>query len=76
MNDSDSDADLNVEVIVIVGGSAGSAAATMVARKGWQVTVLEWDRSSRENVGESLLPASTRCWKSLERCPPWNPKAP
>jgi flavin-dependent dehydrogenase len=46
------------DVVVIGGGPAGSAAATMLARKGWRVTLLERDRFPREHVGESLLPAS------------------
>jgi len=45
-------------VIVIGGGPAGSATATMLVRKGWQVTVLERELFPREHVGESLLPAS------------------
>ena len=50
--------DLSSDIIVIGGGPAGSAAATMLARKGWQVTLLERERFPRDHVGESLLPAS------------------
>ena len=50
--------DANPNVVVIGGGPAGSAAATMLARQGWQVTLLERHRFPREHVGESLLPAS------------------
>ena len=46
------------EVAVIGGGPAGSAAATMLARQGWRVVLLERERFPREHVGESLLPAS------------------
>ena len=46
------------DVIVIGGGPAGSAAATMLARQGWQVVLLERERFPRDHVGESLLPAS------------------
>ena len=43
---------------VIGGGPAGSAAATMLARQGWRVMLLERECFPREHVGESLLPAS------------------
>ena len=46
------------DVAVIGGGPAGSAAATMLARQGWHVVLLERERFPREHVGESLLPAS------------------
>ena len=45
-------------MIVVGGGPAGSAAATMLARKGWRVLLFERERFPREHVGESLLPAS------------------
>ena len=46
------------DIAVIGGGPAGSAAATMLARQGWYVVLLERERFPREHVGESLLPAS------------------
>ena len=46
------------DVAVIGGGPAGSATATMLARQGWRVALLERERFPREHVGESLLPAS------------------
>ena len=53
-----SDAAFDADVVVVGGGPAGSAAATMLARKGWRVRLYERDRFPREHVGESLLPAS------------------
>ena len=45
-------------VIVIGGGPAGSTAATMLARQGHHVALLERERFPRDHIGESLLPAS------------------
>ena len=44
------------DIIIIGGGPAGSTAATFLARKGYQVLVLEKEKFPREHVGESLLP--------------------
>ena len=46
------------DVVVIGGGPAGSTVATMLARKGTRVLLLERDHFPRDHVGESLLPAS------------------
>ena len=46
------------DVAVIGGGPGGSTAATMLARKGFRVLLLERERFPRAHVGESLLPAS------------------
>jgi len=51
-------AELEADVLIAGGGPAGSTAATMLARKGWKVLLLERERFPREHVGESLLPAS------------------
>jgi FAD-dependent halogenase len=45
-------------VIVIGGGPGGSTAATMLARRGHEVVLLERERFPRDHIGESLLPAS------------------
>lgn len=46
------------DVIVAGGGPAGSTAATMLARQGFRVLLLEREHFPRPHVGESLLPAS------------------
>ena len=48
----------SADIIVIGGGPGGSAAATMLARQGWQVLLLEREHFPRPHIGESLLPAS------------------
>lgn len=48
----------DTDVVVVGGGPAGSAAATMLSRKGWDVRLYERNQFPREHVGESLLPAS------------------
>ena len=57
MNTENTDS-INTDIVVIGGGPAGSAAATMLARQGWRVVLLERERFPREHIGESLLPAS------------------
>jgi flavin-dependent dehydrogenase len=49
---------LSTDVVVIGGGPGGSTTATMLARQGWQVLLLERTRFPRDHIGESLLPAS------------------
>ena len=44
------------DVLVIGGGPAGSTVATLLARKGWRVTLLEKANHPRFHIGESLLP--------------------
>lgn len=44
------------DVIVVGGGPAGTTAATLLARQGLSVTLLERERFPRFQIGESLLP--------------------
>ncbi len=52
-------------VIVIGGGPGGSTAATMLARHGHAVLVLEREQFPRPHIGESLLPASLPILEAL-----------
>jgi flavin-dependent dehydrogenase len=44
------------DVIVIGGGPAGSTAATLLARRGFSVMLMEREKFPRFQIGESLLP--------------------
>lgn len=46
-----------IQVLVTGGGPAGTTAATLLARQGFEVTLLERDRFPRYHIGESLLPS-------------------
>ncbi|MEM7112073.1 MAG: NAD(P)/FAD-dependent oxidoreductase [Chloroflexota bacterium] len=53
------------DVVVIGGGPAGSTVATLLAKQGHQVTVLEKEKFPREHVGESLLPFCYEIFEEL-----------
>ena len=46
------------DVLVIGGGPAGSTVSTLLARRGYDVVLVEKDRHPRFHIGESLLPAN------------------
>jgi len=45
-----------VDVLVIGGGPAGSASATLLAKRGFNVRLFERDRFPRFHIGESMIP--------------------
>lgn len=47
----------STQILVVGGGPAGSTAATLLAREGFDVTLLEMSRFPRYHIGESLLPS-------------------
>lgn len=53
------------DFIIIGGGPAGSTVATLLARKGFNVLVLEKEKFPRFHVGESLLPFCYHIFKKL-----------
>ena len=52
------------DAVIIGGGPAGSTAASILAKRGWRILVLEKDRFPRYHIGESLMPY---CYFTLER---------
>jgi flavin-dependent dehydrogenase len=56
---------LDYDVAVIGGGPAGSTAATLLARAGWKVALLEKDAHPRFHIGESLLPMNLPIFERL-----------
>jgi flavin-dependent dehydrogenase len=47
----------STQILVIGGGPGGSSAATLLAREGFEVTLLEKAHFPRYHIGESLLPS-------------------
>src|SRR5215467_8217895 len=57
--------DAPYDVAIIGGGPAGSTAATLLARAGRCVVVLERQKFPRFHIGESLLPTSMKTFTRL-----------
>ncbi len=53
------------DVIVVGGGPGGSTVASLVAKKGHRVLLLEKDKHPRYQIGESLLPNTVGLCKML-----------
>jgi len=53
------------DVLIIGGGPAGSTAATLLARQGRKVVMLEKAHHPRFHIGESLLPANVALFDKL-----------
>ena len=58
INECQRECECECDVLVIGGGPAGSTAATLLAQKGYRVTLIEKAHHPRFHIGESLLPAN------------------
>ena len=55
------------DVFVLGGGPAGSAAAGLLAERGWKTVVVDKERHPRFHIGESMLPMSTPLFERPRR---------
>lgn len=56
---------IQCDIAVVGGGPAGSSIATLLARKGYDVLLIEKDHHPRFHIGESLLPLTIPYLKQL-----------
>lgn len=56
---------VHYDALIVGGGPGGSTAATLLARAGRRVLVLEKDRHPRFHIGESLLPYNQSIFEDL-----------
>jgi len=56
-------------VIVIGGGPSGTTAATLIAQKGYRVSLFEREKFPRFHIGESLIPQTYWVMKRLNMLP-------
>ncbi|TAM95074.1 MAG: NAD(P)/FAD-dependent oxidoreductase [Rhodanobacteraceae bacterium] len=65
MDASDQSSPFDCDVLVVGGGPGGSTIATLLARRGWRVTMLEKAVHPRFHIGESLLPANVPIFEEI-----------
>ena len=53
------------DVAIIGGGCAGSTTATLLAKKGYSVLIVEQDKLPRHHIGESMVPGITLALEEL-----------
>ena len=56
---------VDCDVLVVGGGPGGSTISTLLAQRGWRVTMLEKTRHPRFHIGESLLPANMAIFEEI-----------
>lgn len=60
---------VETDVVVIGGGPAGATASTLIAQKGYQVSLFERERFPRYHIGESLIPETFGVLERLNMLP-------
>jgi flavin-dependent dehydrogenase len=60
---------MSVDVIVVGGGPAGSTVSTLIAQRGYKVSLFERERFPRFHIGESLIPETYWVLERLNMLP-------